>query len=74
MKSIVASPIFVCFLFSAVCRPGNTFAMAKSMVQAAVAATDIQARHEQKLKEAKDASEAGAAPNRLDTQDVSRKP
>lgn len=48
--------------------------MAKSMVQAAVAATDIQARHEQKLKEAKEASEAGAMPNRLDTQDVIPKP
>ncbi|XP_026191021.1 uncharacterized J domain-containing protein C3E7.11c [Cyclospora cayetanensis] len=49
---------------------GNTFAMAKSMVQAAVAATDIQARHEQKLKEAKEASES--LPNRLDTKDIDR--
>lgn len=51
---------------------GNTFAMAKSMVQAAVAATDIQARHEQKLKEVKEQTEAGALPNRLDTQDIDR--
>lgn len=51
---------------------GNTFAMAKSMVQAAVAATDIQARHEQKLKEMKEQAEGAGLPNRLDTQDVSR--
>ncbi|CDJ44066.1 DnaJ domain-containing protein, putative, partial [Eimeria tenella] len=44
---------------------GNTLAMAKSMVQAAVAATDIQQRHEQKKEE-------GNLPNRLDTQDIDR--
>ncbi|KAL8427205.1 hypothetical protein Efla_006486 [Eimeria flavescens] len=51
---------------------GNTLAMAKSMVQAVVAATDIQARHEQKLKETREQDHAGGLPNRLDTQDIDR--
>ncbi|KAL8452107.1 hypothetical protein Emed_001546 [Eimeria media] len=51
---------------------GNTFAMAKSMVQAAVAATDIQARHEKKMKDMKETEQAGGLPNRLDTQDIDR--
>lgn len=69
-------------------RSGNTFAVAKSMVQAAVAATDIHARQEQKKKEATAGSgsssgdspgagsggknQTSAGPARLDTHEVRR--
>ncbi|PHJ22389.1 hypothetical protein CSUI_003757 [Cystoisospora suis] len=65
---------------------GNTFAVARSMVQAAVAATDIHARQEQKKKEASGGSGSGdgagasnggsaqtsAGPARLDTHEIGR--
>nr|CEL69965.1 TPA: DnaJ domain-containing protein, putative [Neospora caninum Liverpool] len=61
---------------------GNTFAVAKSMVQAAVAATDIQARHEQRRKGAEgedgegekssSGEDAGAPPTHLDTHEMGR--
>ncbi|PFH34277.1 DnaJ domain-containing protein [Besnoitia besnoiti] len=60
---------------------GNTFAVAKSMVQAAVAATDIQARHEQKKKgsaegekegDAESGEQAHAGPAHLDTHEMGR--
>ncbi|EPR60950.1 DnaJ domain-containing protein [Toxoplasma gondii TgCatPRC2] len=61
---------------------GNTFAVAKSMVQAAVAATDIQARHEQRRKgttegeegegDKASSEETGAPPTHLDTHEMGR--
>ncbi|KAL8454682.1 hypothetical protein Emag_001390 [Eimeria magna] len=44
----------------------------EQLCMAAVAATDIQARHEKKMKDMKETEQAGGLPNRLDTQDIDR--
>ncbi|CDJ57449.1 Chromosome III, complete sequence, related [Eimeria maxima] len=55
------------------CSVRNTFAVAKSVLQAAMAATDIQQRHQQKTKEeTQKADDTPQNPNRLDTQDIDK--